>query len=738
MAKTWGKYSRTIVEVALMSGVLTATSLDIAVAAASAAPSAMLYVTPTGIGTVCSQSDPCGVIQNAINTAVANDVGDDVTIDVAAGSYSENDSISASSLHSLTIAGAGAQASAVNGGGLNSVFVVSSGDVTISGLIIQNGEAGTNGGGGIDNDAGLTVVDSLLTGDGSSSSGGAIDNHAGATLQLSDSTVSGNTASVGGGGIENAGYLTLTGSDLMNNTTSQNTDAAGYGGAGIQNSGTTTVDDSTFSGNTSAVVGGAIANAGRLQVGDSSLTDNSAPLAGGGIWNVGSVLLYDSTVDQDRTSGSGGGLDNTGSVAVTASTFSENMARQDGGGIVNNDGNVSLKNSTAYGNTAANGGAIDNVGNTAVVLLAQSTVWSNAGPSIANVEGAINTVGSIIASSRSGPDCAGSASLGDLGYNLTDDTSCGLIASTDVHANPDLQGLVVSGGTTATAVPNLGSPAIGAIPAGTNTDQVQLCPRVDQRGISTVSGSCTIGAAEGGFLITTTSLPDATSGSPYGPFHFMVQSLGVSSPTYQTTLTWGAIDLPRWLTLTPQGVLTGRPHQKTARYPVTVTATETVSTLVGKRVVRKTSTVVADLSLKVQGQSSFELIPEVSQFPTVTVGAIINPPYPPACTGFVSVPDFARVVGGVAPYTFTWSESPQIDLTSNQYGIGVFMFGSPDQLNFSNVIGLDFAIAGTPGDEPVENSVITFTAMDATGAQTSVSFPWTIDNPTGITSCYVG
>ena len=43
--------------------------------------------------------------------------GDDVTVNVAAGTYTENDSIDASSLNSLAIAGAGASSTTVNGGG---------------------------------------------------------------------------------------------------------------------------------------------------------------------------------------------------------------------------------------------------------------------------------------------------------------------------------------------------------------------------------------------------------------------------------------------------------------------------------------------------------------------------------------------------------------------------------------------------------------------------------------------
>ena len=213
---------------------------------ASATTAVTLYVTPGGTGTSCSQSAPCGAIQNAVNAATQNYAADDVTIDVAAGSYTETDSINASSLDSLTIAGAGASVSTVNGGAASSVVTVWSGKVTVSGLDFENGDAATGGGGGINNHATLTVIDSFVSGDTSSSSGGGIENHAGATLTVSESTLNGDTAVVGGGGIDNAGDLTVTDTHLENNSTSQNTDAPGYGGARVANSGTAALSTRTF------------------------------------------------------------------------------------------------------------------------------------------------------------------------------------------------------------------------------------------------------------------------------------------------------------------------------------------------------------------------------------------------------------------------------------------------------------------------------------------------------------
>ena len=69
---------------------------------ASAAPAVSLYVAVGGSGNCTTQVDACGAIQTAINSATGGSyAGDDVTINVAAGTYTENDTIAASSLNSL-------------------------------------------------------------------------------------------------------------------------------------------------------------------------------------------------------------------------------------------------------------------------------------------------------------------------------------------------------------------------------------------------------------------------------------------------------------------------------------------------------------------------------------------------------------------------------------------------------------------------------------------------------------
>ena len=91
----------------VMAGGLAGVALTPGLAAAQ--PQITLYVAPSGSGDCTSLPNACGSIQTALDTATGGSyAGDDVTVDVAAGTYDENDIIDASSLNSLTIAGAGA------------------------------------------------------------------------------------------------------------------------------------------------------------------------------------------------------------------------------------------------------------------------------------------------------------------------------------------------------------------------------------------------------------------------------------------------------------------------------------------------------------------------------------------------------------------------------------------------------------------------------------------------------
>jgi hypothetical protein len=187
----------------------------------------------------------------------------------------------------LIIAGPGAGSLTVSGNFVSRVFAVEhTARVTLSGLTISNGAAGS-GGGGIRNGGTLTVTGCILSSN-SAPSGGGIFNFG--TLTVSGSTLSGNSASERGGGIYNTSTAaTVTGSTLSGNS-------AVAGGAIFNGIGTLTIDASTLSGNVAAAKGGGIVSGGTVTVKNfSSIAGNTAPLGFGADVYNGSVVYLDGT-----------------------------------------------------------------------------------------------------------------------------------------------------------------------------------------------------------------------------------------------------------------------------------------------------------------------------------------------------------------------------------------------------------------------------------------------------------
>jgi hypothetical protein len=112
----------------------------------------------------------------------------------------------------------------------------------------------------------------------------------------------------------------------------------------------------------------------------------------------------------------------------------------------------------------------------------------------------------------------------------------------------------------------------------------------------TVNG---IVASAGGFTISTPSLPNAAPGSHYGPVTLQTTGAGTSSSPYGTTLKWFGAELPKGMTLSSAGVLSGTPNAKlVARsYSVVAQATETVTTVTGRTKVKTNTTVAATIPL---------------------------------------------------------------------------------------------------------------------------------------------
>lgn len=153
------------------------------------------------------RTGPYPTIESALNTPSC------ATIRLVHGTYDENVRIN----RDVTILGLGPNLTTVNGGGVDTVFTIDSGTVTLSGLTITNGSAYV--GGGIYNETGtVTISNSTISGNTAGLLGGGILNYRG-TLTVSKSTISGNAAGLDGGGIFNyLGMLSLTNTQVVNNT----------------------------------------------------------------------------------------------------------------------------------------------------------------------------------------------------------------------------------------------------------------------------------------------------------------------------------------------------------------------------------------------------------------------------------------------------------------------------------------------------------------------------------------
>ena len=140
----------------------------------------------------------------------------------------------------LNVTGAGARSTIIDGNAASRVFLVGSFGgseiVEISDLTIRNGAEGDFGrGGGIQNQATLTLTRCLVTNNRAFNAAGIL-NDFGATLTIEESAIVGNqTTGNAGGGIGNSASLILVNSTISGNTALAN--GGGGGGGGLFNLG---------------------------------------------------------------------------------------------------------------------------------------------------------------------------------------------------------------------------------------------------------------------------------------------------------------------------------------------------------------------------------------------------------------------------------------------------------------------------------------------------------------------
>jgi hypothetical protein len=344
---------------------------------------------PALAATLCVGSGPgCfSAIQAALDAAHKGDV-----IHIGPGTFAGGITIT----KSVTISGAGAGSTSIQGGG--PVVTIGTADgteeptVSITGVTVTGGSNTSTPRPFIPQGGGLMVLALAAGGPG-------------ATVTITDSRITGNRAAAASsvdcgpgctfsgalaGGILNEGALTLRASSVTDNSASVATNAAcvfGSGG-GIHSDGPVTLEGSTISGNTLTVssststplpgcdfhgVGGglhltpsAVATVrGSVISGNSVTTTGSNVVANpeaGGIDDDGSLLLQDSTVSNNRI---------TASVTSTEPTA---VASSDGGAM-EIDGAATIKNTKITGNS--------------VVATSPAGIVGDFSPSPASVGGAL-------------------------------------------------------------------------------------------------------------------------------------------------------------------------------------------------------------------------------------------------------------------------------------------------------------------------------------------------------------
>ena len=304
---------------------------------ASANTSVTLYVSSTGtVTTGCTSpgTGPCKTIQEGVTAAEAYS-SSDVTVEVAAGTYDENDTIAVPSGDTLTLQGAGASTTTADGGNDgSSVFAISSGTATIDGFTITGGESGYDiGGGGVYNDGTATLTDDTISADSALRGGGVYND---GTATLSDDTLSGDFGHYDAGGVYSDGALIMTDDTLSGDS------ALDGAGGGILSSGTATLTDDTLSGDSAAAYGGGILNAGTATLTNDTISNDSWI----GVYSDGTTTLTEDTISNDI----GGGVDNNTTGAVTVSNSILDAAPCSGT-ITDGGYNVESDDSCGFGST---------------------------------------------------------------------------------------------------------------------------------------------------------------------------------------------------------------------------------------------------------------------------------------------------------------------------------------------------------------------------------------------------
>lgn len=248
---------------------------------ASYAATVDYYVDPTGTddgshGTGTG-TDAWATIQYAITNA-ANPTTDIITINIAAGTYTQGGVTINRAFNDLTLNGAGAsntilQAHATEGSGTDRVIYAHGTDetVTIQNLWLRNGNHSSSGGGIFNSQSDLTLINCIISENAGDFGAGIYSVYG--SLNISGCTISGNNATDSGGAIYVTGSMTMTNTTVFDNTASDVGGIYGHYGLGVY-----TITNCTIASNTSssAVAGGFYNWDGTTNIKNTILANNSS------------------------------------------------------------------------------------------------------------------------------------------------------------------------------------------------------------------------------------------------------------------------------------------------------------------------------------------------------------------------------------------------------------------------------------------------------------------------------
>jgi CSLREA domain-containing protein len=296
----------------------------------------------TATAGTCTLRDAISSANGQVAGGCASGSASGTTILVPAGTYFLDDG-QLLIQSDVKILGGGARSTLISGSSGQRDIEISSGNVTIGGVTIENGSttiagnepnAGVGGGIWIDDAGSLTLQDSTVTDNHADQSGGGIDSNG--SLTVVRSTIENNQAGCGvvscgfgiGGGIDHFGSsLSITNSTIMGN------DAQGDGGGLYVGGPNTSLTNDTIANNLADQSGGTGVGGGGISVSNGNTADIANTLLAGNVWNgdagncsagivsLGGNLEDNSTCnlgagDQSNATPDLGGVDSTGPTDV--------------------------------------------------------------------------------------------------------------------------------------------------------------------------------------------------------------------------------------------------------------------------------------------------------------------------------------------------------------------------------------------------------------------------------------